>query len=567
MARLTNQEVANVLYEIADILEIQGVQFKPRAYRRAAQSIETLAEGIDKVPDLETIPGVGKNIASKIRELLETGELAYLEEIRAQIPPGLADLIKIEGLGPKKALKLYKELKIRDIGDLEKAAKEGRLRRVEGFGPKTEKNLLEAIGVYRGAHERFILGYILPTAEGIEKKMAELVKKVSLAGSVRRRKETVHDVDIIAASDKPSKVMDFFVSLPEVKRVAARGETKSTVVLANNLHMDLRVVGEKSYGSALNYLTGSKEHNIRLRQIAIDRNMKLSEYGLFDRKTNRPVAGRDEEGIYKALGMDYVEPELREDRGEIEAAQSGKLPRLIKYDEIKGDIHTHSTWSEGTNSIEEMALAARAMGWEYIAMCDHSRTLRVAHGLTDAGFRKQMKEIEALNRKMDGFTVLSGVEANIDSDGKIDVSKNILKDLDIVLASVHSGFKQPEKRITQRILNAMHNDYVDAICHPTGRLIDRRQPYAIGLETVFEEASKLNVLMEINAFPDRTDLSDANCLKAKRYGIRFSIGTDAHNRDHLRYMRLGVATARRAWLEKKDVANTLGVKDLLKSLR
>ncbi len=567
LSQIKNREIADILYEIADLLEIKGVQFKPRAYRRAAQTIETLPEDIKAIyerGELQKIPGIGSSIALKIQEIIETGSLEYLEELREELPQGLRELMEIEGLGPKTALKLHRKLKISSVDELESAAKQGKIRELEGFREKTEENILQGIELYRSAQERFLLGYMLPIAREIEEKLRNLeaVTRISLAGSIRRRKETVGDVDILVTSQEPSKVMDVFTGLSEVRRVLARGMTKSTVVLTNNLQVDLRVVEEESFGSALQYFTGSKEHNIKLRQLAIDKNWKLSEYSLLDKETNKKIAGKNEEEIYKALGLNYIEPELRENRGEIEASLKGNLPQLIRYEEIKGDLHVHTTWSDGSYSIEEMAEAARSLGYEYLAICDHSKTLQIAHGLTEEDLHKQIKEIEKLNRRMEDFAILSGVEVNIDSDGKLDIKDDVLKDLDIVVASVHSGFKQSEKKMTERVLIAMHNDYVDVLGHPTGRIVNKRDPYQIDLSKIFEAASELRVFMEINAFPNRLDLSDLNCFKAKDYGVKISIGTDAHNRDHLRYMELGVATARRGWLEKKDVINTLDLKEL-----
>jgi DNA polymerase (family 10) len=571
LSQIKNREIADILYGVADLLEIKGVQFKPRAYRRAAQTIETLQEDIKAICDrgeLQEIPGIGSSIASKIQEIIETGSLGYLEELREELPQGLREIMEIEGLGPKKALKLHRNLEISSINELESAARSGKIRGLEGFGEKTEQNILQSIEMYRSAQERFLLGYVLPIAKEIQEKLRNLeaVTRISLAGSIRRRKETVGDVDILVTSQQPTKVMNFFTQLSQVKRVLAKGKTKSTVVLTNNLQVDLRVMEEESFGSALQYFTGSKEHNIRLREMALSKNWKLSEYSLLNKENNEKIAGENEEEIYKALGLSYIEPELRENRGEIEASSRGKLPHLIQYDDVKGDLHTHTTWSDGSHSIEEMAEAAKLLGYEYFAICDHSKTLQIAHGLTEEEIRKQMKEIEKLNRRMEGLTVLSGVELNIDADGKLDIRNDVLKDLDIAVAAVHSGFKQSEKKMTERVLTAMHNDYVDIIGHPTGRIINKRGSYQIDLSKIFEAASELGVLMEINAFPNRLDMSDLNCFKAKDYGIKFSLGTDAHNKDHLRYMELGVATARRGWLEKKDVANTFRLKKLRKLL-
>jgi len=568
---LSNMEIAQILYEVADLLEIKGVQFKPRAYRRAAQTIETVPEAlkeIDRRGELEKIPGIGASIANKIREILETGELAYLEDLREELPQGLRELVGIEGVGPKTALALYSKLKISSVDQLEAAAKQGKLRTMKGFGEKTETNVLQGIAMYRSAQQRFLLGYVLPMALEIEEQLrkCEAVRRISLAGSIRRRKETIGDVDILVTSDEPLKAMDFFVSLPQVNRVIAKGKTKSTVVLTNNLQVDVRVVDEESFGSALQYFTGSKEHNIKLRELAIKRNWKLSEYSLSDKKTNRRIAGEEEESIYESLGLRYIEPELRENRGELKAAAEGRLPDLLKYGEVKGDLHVHTDWSDGAYSIQEMAEETKRMGFEYLGVCDHSKTLRIAGGLTEDDLIKQMKEIRKINEGMDRFTILSGVEVNIQADGSLDIKDEVLADIDIVVASVHSGFKQPREKMTERMIAAIHNDYVNVIGHPTGKIINRRKPYEIDLSEVFEAASAQNVSMEINAFPNRLDLSDTDCIKAKDYGLKMAIGTDAHNKDQLRYIDLGVATARRGWLEPKDVINTLTVEQLMAAL-
>ena len=570
-SRIKNREIAGKLYEIADLLEIKGSRFKPRAYRRAAQHVMTLSEDITAVlrrGELERIPGVGASIASKIQEILETGTLGYLEELREELPQGLRELVEIEGIGPKTALKLHRELKISSVDELETVARQRKLRDLAGFRGKTEENILRAIKTHRNAQKRFLLGSILPVAKEIEKKLKSLrsVTRVSLAGSIRRRKETIGDVDILATSTEPLKVMDFFTQIPEVKSVLAKGRTKSTVVLTNNLQVDLRVVEEESYGSALQYFTGSKEHNIRLRGLALQKNWKLNEYSLFDKKTNEKIAGEDEESIYKMLGLGYIAPELREDRGEVEAALEGSLPHLIEYGDVKGDLHVHTIWSDGICSIRDMAKAARSFGYEYIGICDHSKTLKIAHGLAEEDIRKQVKEIERLNRSAQGFTILSGTEVNIDSDGRLDIKDVVLKDLDIVIASVHSGFRRSEKEMTERVLTAIHNDYVDVLGHPTGRIMNRRDPYQIDLPKVFEASSKLGVFMELNAFFNRLDLSDLDCSRARDYGTKLSIATDAHSEDHLRYMELGIATARRGWLERSDIVNTLDLKELRRLL-
>ena len=569
---MRNSEVAEVLYEIADFLELEDVEWKPRAYRRAAQTIETLPKDIQEVyedGELKDIPGVGESIAEKIQEYLETGSLEYLEELREKLPEGLRDLMMIEGVGPKTAKTLYEKLQISNLDQLEAAAREKRIRKLKGFGEKTEQEILDGIKRYRSKQERFLLGYILPSAEQVKERLEALdyVSKVIIAGSLRRMRETIGDMDVLVVSEKPKKVMDFFTEMSDVGRVVSKGERKSTIVLTNSLQIDLMLIEEENFGAALQYFTGSKAHGVALRGIAVNKGLKLSEYGLVDRENGEKVAGEDEEGIYRVLVSRYIEPEMRENRGEIEAAVKGELPDLVKMSDIKGDLHTHSNWSEGAYSIEEMAKKAKFLGLKYIAMCDHTKSLPIARGLDEERFKERQKEIEKVNNEISGLTVLSGAEVNIDSEGKLDLKDSALSDLDFVIASIHSGFKQSESKMTERILSAIQNQNVDAIGHPTGRLIQDRPPYNVDLDKVFKAASDTGVIMEINAFPTRLDLSDVNILEAREYGVRFCIGTDSHSVDHLNYIRLGVAKARRGWLSKEDVVNTLTAKKLLKSLR
>jgi len=560
---ITNADIAAVLYEIAELLAFQGVRFKPRAYQRAAQSVESLGENIHDVyerGELEDIPGVGENIAAKITTLIEEGELPYLDELRKELPAGMVELLEVEGIGPKKALLLHKKLGIGDVDSLEAAAKAGKIRGLPGFGETSEENILAAITVYRERGSRFLLGYILPDAEAIEAALAghPAVQRACLAGSIRRRKETIGDVDVLVATADPATVAAFFCSLPQVTRVVMTGPAKSTIVVGENLHVDMRVVREEQFGAALQYFTGSKAHNIALRKIAIERGWKLSEYGLVAREGDEVIAREREEDIYEALGLAPIPPELREDQGEIAAAREGRLPSLIGYDGVRGDLHVHTTWSDGAHNIREMAEAALARGWEYIAVCDHSAGLPVAHGIAPDAIREQAHEIEQVNRDLagEGITVLHGIEANIDKDGRPDVPKTVLRDLDLVIASVHSGFRQTEEEMTKRLLAAVHHDHVDIIGHPTGRLIQRRPPYTFDMDTFFAAAAAAHVMMEINAFPTRLDLSDVHCRRARDAGVMMALGTDAHHTDHLRFMALGVAVARRGWLEGADVINT-----------
>ena len=570
--QVTNIEIAHILREIADILTLKGVAFRPQAYYRAAQNIEVLDEDITDVHDrgeLETIPGVGTAIADKIRTIIVEGTLPYLDTLRGELPEGLYELMEIEGIGPKKALILHKELGITGIADLEEAATAKQVRRLDGFGAQSEKNILENIRVRKERHTRFLLGFILDEAETLEQTLQAhpAVQQAWLAGSVRRRKETIGDLDILVATDDPDTVSEFFCSLPDVQRVVMQGPKRSTVVFPKNLHVDLRVIEQEQFGAALQYFTGSKAHNIHLRQRAIKRGWKLNEYGLFARDGGDIIARTEEREIYEALGLAYIPPELRENRGEIEAAEKKELPRLIEYGEVKGDLHVHTRWSDGAHTIREMAEAARRMGREYIAICDHSAGLAVAHGMTDERIRKQGEEIADLNRTLDDITVLHGIEANITRDGTPDVKPSVLRDLDFVVASIHSGFRQPKTEMTERMLTAIHNDHVDIIGHPTGRLIQKQEPYELDLDAVFEAAAAAHVLMEINAFPTRLDLSDVQCRRAQSAGVTMGIGTDAHHTDHLGYLDLGVAVARRGWLEEADVANTRSLAGLQKWLK
>lgn len=558
-----------MLSKIADLLELQGVQFKPMAYRRAAGNIQELSEDIEEIYKkgmVEEIEGVGKSIASRISEYLKTGRVEYLEQLREELPEGMEQLVEVEGIGPKTAFRLSKEFGFKTVEELEKAINNGTLEGLSGFGKKKAQNILRGIELYKASKGKLLLVDILPIANSIEKQLRKLnfIQELNVAGSIRRKKETIRDIDILVSTNEPIKVMDAFTNLKDVKDIISKGEDKCTVTLYNNIQVDLRAINKNSYGSALLYFTGSKEHNIKLRKIARKKNWKLNEYGLFDNATNDKLAGTEELELYNKLGLDYIVPELREERGEIEAAAAGTLPKLVERNEIKGDLHIHSKWSDGMNTIEELCKEAIKYGYEYIAICDHSHGLPVVKGLNESDIRKQMKEIELINRKTDNLTVLSGIELNIDKDGGLDIKDNVLKDLDVVIASVHSGFKADEKAITERVIKAMHNDYITILGHPSGRIINRRSPLQLNLIKVFENAVELGTIMEINAYPDRLDLSDVNCYKAREFNLKFSINTDTHRLDELGFIDFGVFTARRGWLEQKDVVNTLSNKDLKK---
>lgn len=561
---MKNKEVARVLYAIADLLEIKEEKFKPNAYRKAAQNIELLPEDIEKVfeqGNLEKIPGVGKNIAKKIEEFLKTGKLEYYERLKKEIPVDVEALSSIEGMGPKKIKTLYNELGIKNLSELEKAAREGKIREIKGMGEKTEKKILESIAFARKG-KRELLGVILPEAMELKALLEKKVEMISIAGSLRRMKETVGDMDILAFSSQPMEVMDFFTSMENVEAVIAKGETKSSVRLESGIQVDLRIVPKESFGSALQYFTGSKEHNIEVRRIAVRAGCKLNEYGLF--KGEKRIAGESEEGVYRALGMDYIPPELRENRGEVEAAMAGKLPHLIEYEDVKGDLQMHTKWSDGANTIEEMVEEARKMGHEFIAITDHVGSLKIAGGMDEDEIRKQMREVEKVNEKYDDIHVFYGVEVNIMKDGSLDMGKSVLKDVDVVVAGIHSGLRMSEEEMTARMIKAMESGVVNIIAHPTGRIIQRREGIKLDFEKVFDAAKENGVVMEINAQPARLDLNDVHVKRAVEKGLKLSIGTDAHNLSNLHYINLGVAVARRGWAEKKDIINTYSPKKLEK---
>jgi DNA polymerase (family 10) len=567
-----NAEVAAILYEIGEILTIKDDRFRSRAYMLAAQRITSLTEDIKKVKDrgeLDKIPGVGKSIAATITEVLDTGESKVLEELRESLPPGVRQLMELEGVGPKNAMRLVEELKLSSIDDLEKAAKEGKVRELKGFGEKKEQNILQSISDYRNRQTRFLLGAIMPVVDDILAWMREspAVLRADVAGSYRRRRETIGDLDLLVASNDPEEASKRFVGMPPVERVVSHGSTKSTVFLKGHLQVDCRVVPPEAYGAALQYFTGSKDHNVKLRTIGVKLGCKLNEYGLFRREDDRLVASETEKEIYSALGMDYVEPELRENRGEIEAAMEHKLPKLIELSEVKGDLHCHSNWSEGTMAIKEVVEKAKGLGLSYVAITDHSKSLGIAHGLDEKRLKEQGKEIEAINDELEDFTVVKGIECDIKADGSMDLSNSSLADLDIVVASIHSGFKNDEETMTNRVISAIHNEHVDIIGHPTGRIIQKRKPYPLNLDKVIDEAAAQHVSLEINAYPERLDLDDVSSRKTMEAGALVSIGTDAHALNQMEFLPLGVSVARRGWLTAKDVANTRTANELLRLCR
>lgn len=561
---MKNFEIAAIFYKIADILEMLGVEWKPIAYRRAARSIEILSKDIKDVykigglKALMQIPSIGDALAKKIEEYILTEKLKTYEKLKQQIPEGFENLIHIQGVGPKKVYKLFKQLKIDNVEKLETAAKQGLIRKVDGFGEKSEQEILKSVEMFKKGQGRMLLGKALPIAREIEFLLKNLkeVKSVIVAGSVRRMKETVKDIDVLVISSNPKKIMNVFTTMPSVERILAKGETKSSVVLKQGINSDLRVLNEKSFGAGLNYFTGSKDHNVELRRIAITKGLKLSEYGLFNAKSGKYICGKTEQEIYKKLGFSYVMPELRENLGEIMAAKKSKLPKLIDYNSLKGDFHMHTKWSDGVNTTEEMIKACIDLNYKYIAITDHSKSEYVANGLDEKRLLKHCQEIDKLQKKYPKIRVLKGAEVDILSNGTLDYSNKILKNLDIVIASIHSRFKSEKEEMTRRIITALENKYVNIFSHPTGRLINEREPYEVDIEKIFEAARENNIFLEINSFPSRLDLKDINIKLALEYDVKFAINSDSHSTEHLKYIELGIAQARRGWLESKDILNT-----------
>lgn len=568
---MKNQEIAQVLFHIAGLLEMQGVPFKPRAYQKAARTVESLSEDIAEVwkrGGLEELPGIGASIAEKIGELLKTGRLRYYEQLKKQMPMDVDALMGVPGLGPKRIKLLYDQLGIKNLAGLEKAAQQHRIREIEGFGAKVEEDILKGIAIAQQRGTRFLLGYAMPVAEELRSRLAALksVAQVEIAGSYRRKQETIGDLDILVTSAKPQEAMDFFVKMPEVAEVLAHGATKSAVRLRNGLQIDVRVLKENEYGSALQYFTGNKEHNVALRKIALSKGYTLSEYGLFALKGKRWVAGRTEEEIYRKLGLQLMEPELRSNTGELEAAAKGKLPKLLAYGQAKGDFQTQTEWSDGADSIEALARYAQQSGLKFVAITDHVGQLAITHALDEKRLVKQMQEIDKLNGKLD-IRIFKGAEVDILKNGRLALSRKLQKQLDVVLGSVHLATKMAEQEMTKRICTAMEQDRVHVLAHPTGRLIQQREPYAVNLERVFDCAKRTGTFLEINGQPERLDLKDTHIRAAKEAGCRFAISTDAHAKSQLQYLELGVAMARRGWLEAKDVLNTCSVKEIEKVLR
>lgn len=567
-----NSDVAEIFDKVADLLEIEGEnRFRVRAYRDAARTVSghsrSVAEMVEESEDLTELPGIGKDLAGKIREVVETGTLKQAEELEKKTIPGLRELLGLPGLGRERVRELHEKLEIESLEELEEAARKGRISDLSGFGKKTEENILEAIEQGQGAGGRIRLAVAEPIARSLEGYLngIEEVGEAVVAGSYRRRQETVGDLDIVAASKKGGEVIEKFVEYEDVERIVSKGKTRSSVALRSGLQADLRVVKKESFGAALLYFTGSQPHHVALRDMSLKKKLKISEYGVF--KGEKRIAGKSEEEIYGQLNLPYIEPELREHRSEFEAAQADKLPNLITEGDIRGNLHTHTKASDGRHGLEEMALAAKDRGYDYLAITDHSKRLTVANGLDEKRLRKQMDKIDKLNDELKGITLLKGIEVDILEDGSLDLPDEVLEELDIVVCSVHHRFGLSEEKQTERILRALENLNVNVLAHPTGRMIGDRGPYDLDMERVMEAARENGCFLELNADPNRLDLSDVHCKAAREMGVKVVISTDAHSIDGLDNMRFGLGQARRGWLEKKDVINTRTPKQLKKLLK
>jgi len=565
-----NKDIADLFYEIADLLELQGVEWKPNAYRNAARSIESLNESVEVIyknsgiKGLFAIPGIGRGLADKLIEYIKTGKIKEFDNLIKKFPKGIETILDVPGLGPKKVIRLIKELKIKNLKDLEHAAKSGQIGKLSGFGKRSEEDILKGLALVKQGSRRFLIGQVLPIAHDLVSKLSGLkgVKRVEVAGSLRRMKATIGDIDILVISNNHGVVMDSFTS--NVKRVLAKGPTKSSVVLREGIQADVRVIAPDSFGSALQYFTGSVEHNINLRQIAIKKGLKLSEYGLF--RKDKQIAGKSEKEIYNKLGLSWVAPELRENRGEIIAAKKHKLPVLVEESDIKGDLHTHSDWSDGLSTIEEMARAAEKLGYKYIALTDHSKSLHVANGMSEKRILQYIKEIDRVQKKVD-IRILKGSEVDILPDGSLDYSDKILEQLDVVIGAIHSHFKSSPSDMSVRILKAFENPHMNILAHPTGRIIFRREPYKFDFDAICKSAKEKGIALEINSNPLRLDLNDIMIKQAVDSGCKLAINTDSHHVDNLEFIKLGIGQARRGWAEAKDIINTLPLKRLQKFLR
>jgi DNA polymerase (family 10) len=563
---MRNLEISFIFNQIADLLEIQSANpFRIRAYRRAAANIEGLADNIETLAlngTLRNVSGIGEDLANKIEEYIRTGSIQFHEQLKLEVPLGLAKMVEIPSVGPKTAKQIYDAFRVQSIDDLEALCKTDKLLGVAGFKQKTIDNILRGIDIHRRRRGNYLLGKTIPIATQLCKYLEPHAERVAYAGSLRRMKEVVHDVDILAASTNVEATMKAFLSMPFIESVLAQGGTKASVRVQDDLQVDLRVIEPKSWGAAMHYFTGSKAHNIRMRERAIKQGLKLNEYGLFD-ANDKSVVGPEEEEIFNKLGLPYIPPVLREDWGEMEAAAQGKLPNIIQLEDVRGDLHMHTTWSDGKYSTEEMVEAARKRGYKYVAITDHSKSLGVAGGLSDEDLLKHTDECRALDARFSDIRVLAGTEVDIRQDGTLDYSDELLAKLDFVVASLHSGFKQDKATLTMRVVRALQNPYVRVIGHPTGRLLGDREPYELDFDEIMKEAARTRTCLEVNSNFHRLDLNDTHCRKAREMGVHVIISTDSHNYDDLLNLPYGVATAQRGWIEKDRVLNAKPVEEML----
>jgi len=567
-----NEDIAVIFDEMADLLEIEDANpFRVRAYRNAARTIRGLGRELQEMladgEDLTRLPGIGKDLAAKIEEILATGHAKALDKLHKEVPASLEALLKIPGLGPKRVKVLYQDLHIKTLKQLENAARRGKLSALPGFGAKTEQRILDAVGAHRSLEKRFLRNVARQYAEPLVQYLQAIagVNDVVVAGSYRRGKETVGDLDILVTAKANSPVMQKFVAYDEVVEIVSKGTTRATVFLRNGLQVDLRVVEQLSFGSALHYFTGSKAHNIQVRRLGQQRGLKINEYGVF--KGEQSIAGKTEASVFKAVGLPFIPPELREGRGEIEAAQAKQLPNLIKREDLQGDLHVHTRATDGNASIEEMALAAKQAGLKYLAITDHSQRLTVVHGLDKKRLQRQIEEIDKLNSKLAGITILKGIEVDILEDGHLDLPDSILSQLDLVIGAVHTKFRLSRSKQTTRILRAMDSRYFSILAHPSGRLLDEREPYELDMSRIIEAARECGCYLELNSQPQRLDLIDTYCQLAKEEGVLISINSDSHSTNGFKLLEGGINQARRGWLEKHDVLNTCSLRELRKFLR
>lgn len=566
-----NSDIADIFNKVADMLEIDGANvFRVRAYRDAAATINgqprSIKDMVEQGEDLTELPGIGKDLAGKIEEIVKTGELSQLKELEKKVPPELVNLLKIQGLGPKKIQKLHRELGINNLEDLKKALEKGEVRKLEGFGKKTEENILSEISRMKETGQRILLAKAERPAEDLRDYLEQIesIQKIEIAGSYRRKKETVGDLDILVMCEDSCSVMEHFVNFEDVKKVLSHGETKSSIILRSGLQVDLRVIPEQSYGAALNYFTGSKQHNIVIRKMGIDRGLKINEYGVF--RDDERIAGRTEQEVYDCVDLPYIIPELRENRGEFEAARRGELPDLVTREDLKGDLHSHTRETDGHNTIEEMAEAAMSLGYEYFGVSDHSKKVAMANGLDEERLSRQIEKIDRIQDKFD-IHILKGIEVDILEDGSLDLSDEILSRLDFTICSVHYKFNLPRDKQTERILKAMENPNFTILGHPTGRLLTKREPYQVDMEKIIKGARDTGTFIELNAHPMRLDITDIYAKMAKDEGVLIAIFTDAHRPSEFKYIKYGINQARRGWLEADDILNTRSYDQLIKLLK